>query len=152
VAASIQYRCIQAVHDEIQGLDLDGLASTHVHNRKLPSAERLDYPAVICSLPPGEGEQMVGGLNASEDVGYPVAVTIIAAENRDWSLDTDGDRCCLWREKIILHFHNKRLPGVSEVYHCKVEPRQTIDTEAFMDRNLLVSVLVVRCIARQARV
>jgi hypothetical protein len=153
---SLQCQCIAAVQAEIIGLNLAGLTRAQVYAKKFPTDRNVTLPAVICSLPPNEGEQMVGGLNEREDIGYPVFVTILKAENGGLEIDADMDTTSLWRETIMRHFHDKNPVGqtqnVASVYTCKVEPRQIMDFSAFIDRNVYAGGMVVRCLARQTRV
>lgn len=151
MSTSLQIRCLEAVQSEIQGLALSGLPSAQVYAKKLPTDRDVTLPAVVCSLPGHAPEQLAGGLNQREDVGYPVLVTLIVAENQDLAINADADTHALWREKIVLHFHNQRLTGVSEVFTCKVEPRAIVDMDAFLNRNLLAGSLLVRCLARMPR-
>jgi hypothetical protein len=148
---STQQRCILAVQAAVQGFGLAGLPAEQVVAGKLPLDRNLTLPAVVCSLPADAGEELPGGFNQREDVGYPVQVTILGAENQDNDLNDQSDQLLLWRQDLLLHFHNLRLAGVSEVIYCKVEPRAIVDVAAFLERNLLAGGFVVRCYARQAR-
>lgn len=130
---------------------LTGLASAQVYAKKLPTDRDVTLPCVVCSYPPNEAERMAAGTNQRTDVGLPVQVTILDADNQDLTIGTDAEKMAEWRRSILLHFHGQRLTGVSEVHYCTVEPRQIVDLEAW-NRNINASALVVVCWARQAAV
>lgn len=146
---SQQIQSLQAVAAAIEALALIG--DPTVYQKKLPTDRLTTLPAIVVSLPPGEGEQMLGGLNAREDVGFPVMVTFLIAENANLEIDADADQHSLWREEVIRKFHNQRLAAPPENWTCQVEPRQIIDFDAFINRNTYAGSLVVRCVSRLAR-
>lgn len=153
MASSLLDQCVGAIASEINGLALTNLATAQIYQRKLPTDRGLTLPCVVVSYPPGGGEQILPGTNTTEDIGYPVAVTILAADagNQDLAIDTESDQYALWRETIILHFLNQRLTGVSEIYVCRIEPGTIMDPADFFERNVYAGGFIVRCIARQAR-
>ncbi len=145
-AVELHLRCIEAVQSAIQTMALTGLASAQVYAKKLPTDRDVTLPAVIVSYPPNEGERLAGGVHNKTDVGFPVLVTFLKADNQDMAL-AGAENMALWRRSVLLHFHNERLTGVSEVNYCTVEPRAVIDMEAFTN-NLHAGALVIVCWTR----
>ena len=141
--------CVEGVYADLPSLALSG--SPTIYKKKIPTDRNVTLPAIVCSFPPNESEFMAGGLNATEDIGYPVFLTFLIDGNQNMDLDAAFDTALLWRDTIIRHYHNKRLTGVSFVQYCKVTPRQIIDFDAFMNRNVCAGGVLIQCVGRQTR-
>ena len=89
-------RCLEAIRNDIAALGLTGMSSSHVVTKKIPPDRNIPgLPAIVVSYPGNEGEQMVGGLNQREDVGWPAMITILAEPatgNANVELDAAADR------------------------------------------------------------
>lgn len=150
---AVLYRCLTGVRSRIQGLSLSGIASTSVLIREVPSdryfkSGDIALPGVV--IAPVLGEQMnpLLGTNIRDDVGYPIGVFIVAASNQNLTPAAGNYK---WREQIARAFRNQRLPGVSEVWNCQVEPSAITDPGAWERANLFVSAMTLRFFSREVR-
>lgn len=141
-------QCLEAIQARIQGMSLSGIANSSVVIQKVPSDRNVTRPAIVIGPVGGETVALTSGSNRRDDVGYPVFVGIIAADNQDQ--DTNRGRNLLWREKIRRAFHAQRLPGVSLNYTCGVETRDIVAPDWFASMRF-VSAMVIRCLAREPR-
>lgn len=141
-------QCLEAVQSRIQGLALSGIANSSVVVQKVPSDKNIVRPAVLIGPVGGESIGLPNGSNIRDDIGYPVFVGIVAADNQDQ--EANRARNLLWRQKIRMAFHAQRLPGVSLVYTCGVETRDIVAPDWFASMRFL-SAMVVRCFAREPR-
>ena len=149
---SLQVQIETAIVSSIRDLALVGLASENVQRQLVP----LDRDLVLTALPavrvgPQGREAYDGGTNTADDIAYPVQVLIVARTNQDLSAGSFGDAWLLWREQIARAFHHQRLPSVSDVYDCRVEPQEIVVPSAWLQQNLFVSGLLVWCTARRLR-
>jgi hypothetical protein len=154
---SIHKQALDAIVSIIQGLTLlDGngtqLPTSQVYSRKLPTDRGLVLPAVICSLVPIP-ETIAIATNAQDDIGYPVMVTVVAANNQDLTVE---DWELTWRQTIRDTFRNKRpadlVSALSQpLKWCLWEPAPVLDNTLFQQANLFVSAAVIRVVTREAR-
>ena len=148
MAVELHLRCIDKVHAAIVAMALPSLAAAQVYQKKLPTDRDITLPGIVVSYPPNEGERIEpGGVHNRTTIGFPVCVTFVAADNQDMALGADAEMLAEWRRRVLLHFHDQSLAGVNEVNFCRVEPRATIDMEAF-GRNLHAGALVIVCWTR----
>jgi hypothetical protein len=152
---SVNERCVLAVQARIRGLRLSDLNAASVVVQKVPWARdflganpKYALPGVIIA-PWGE-EQMnpSEGTNLKDDVGYPVLVSIIAADRQ--RLVADFGKYLSWRERIARAFRNQPLPGVDEVISCSIDPGPILQPEAFL-RGVYHSSMTLRFISREPR-
>lgn len=141
-------QCLTAVKARIQGLSLDGIANASVKIHKVPDDSKVTRPAVVIGPAGAETNSLPAGSNRRDDVGYPVFVGIVAADNQDQ--EANRARNFLWRERIRRAFHAQRLPGVPLVFTCGVETRDIVAPDWFASMRF-VSAVVVRCFAREPR-
>ena len=149
---SVHYRCATAIQALIQSLGLTSIDSANIIVRKLDSDRGVDdgtysLPMIVVSTIGLEQNQPA--TNERDDVGYPVMVTILAADNQD--LSTNHDKYLRWREQIARAFRNQNLSAVPEIYTARIEPGPIVSPTAFWDRNTFHSALVVRCMSREVR-
>lgn len=149
---AVLYRCLTGARSRIQGLALSGVANASVVIREVPNARYLQagdvaLPAVV--IAPVLGEQMnpAAGTNVRDDVGYPVGVFLVAASNQNLDPVALNYK---WREQIARAFRNQKLPGVTEVWGCAVEPSAITDPGAW-EKNHFVSAMVLRFASREVR-
>lgn len=152
---SVHFDILTQVKNCIQALTLNGLDVANVKVVKIPWATRifgeersLTYPGILISPLGVEAMNATAGTNASDDVGYPVLVSIFAADQQDFEANLED--YLKWRETIARAFRNQRLDGVSGVYTCIVEPGQVMQPEAFV-RNTWQSTLTLRFFSRETR-
>lgn len=151
---SIHFLLLQAIQARIIAVNLTEVGS-NVLIRKIPTERGHDsstytYPAVIVS--PMGSEQLGGGTNARDDIGYPVLVSILAKNNQDLS-ETNLNKFLLWRELISKAFRGDQqlvTGGDWNAHRTKVEPGPVLSPTAVWNNQYQCS-LTVRCEARQTR-
>lgn len=151
---SIHFLLLQAIQARIIAVNLADVGS-NVLIRKIPTerghdSETYPYPAVIVS--PLGTEQLPGGTNVRDDIGYPVLVSILAKNNQDLS-ETNLNKFLLWRELIAKAFRGDQqlvTGGDWNAHRTKVEPGPVISPSAVWN-NLFQCSLTIRCEARQTR-
>jgi hypothetical protein len=149
----VHQRCLSTVQARIRALALPGLAASSVVVQKLPWARaftdgRYAFPGVIVSPLGAETMPAEAGTNRRDDVGYPVHVSIVAADNQD--LTSHLAMYLLWREKIARAFRNQPLQGVPEIIRCDVEPHRIVLPEEFI-KGIFHSELLLRFVSREPR-
>lgn len=151
---SIMFSLLTDARDRIQNLNLTGVTSSNIVVLTTPEdAERYlpGLPAIMVT--PFGSETIVNfdGTNARDDIGFPVLIAIVDAANRDQS--TDLNQWLLWREDIIdefIHSPAGTTPrGVP--LETMIEPKPIVDIQAWFQKNLFVSALVVRTKVRIER-
>ena len=150
MATSFHLQCVEAMAADIVALGVAGLGEDQVYTRKLPYGRNATLPCVLVSLPLNLGERMVGGDNAREDVQYPVQISFLVVENQDLEADDDFDAVLVWREQLLLHYHNARLSGFASVDRVISEPGQIIDLEHFKAGKLAGNI-IAWCQGRRTR-
>lgn len=152
--SAVHDQCLVAAQARIQALTLAGITSSNIIIRKIPTDRDIggdgtyDFPAIVISPLGIENQPPSGGTNARDDVGYPVLISFLAADNQD--LTTNRERYLKWRETVNRAFRSQRLTGVSEVYICRVQPGPIVSPAAFW-KNVYHSSLLVQCISRETR-
>lgn len=151
--SSTHYQCVESAHARILLLTLPGLSNDDIQIRKLPIDREwedgtFNYPGIIVSSMGAESQSPQQGTNVRDDIEYPVFVSILAAENQD--LVANHDRYLIWRQRINKAFRQQKLPGVSCVVQCKVQPFPIKSTNAFFN-NVHHSSLLIRCVSRETR-
>lgn len=151
MADSVLKSILDQVQADIRSLNLADIDAGNIQVIKVFSnvEERLPtLPGVLIAPLDGESINRGGGTNNRDDVGYPIAVGMFAADSD--SQTENYDRNLLWRERIRRKFVNQRLSGVPSVYTCVAEPRQIVDPQRWLSRNLWMSTLVLRFLSREA--
>jgi len=149
---SVHYDCMTAVKSGIEALALAGLSEASILVRKVPidwdfrTGPRL--PGVLIAPLGSETVAPNAGTNARDDVGYPVAVAILDADNADAT--ANHERYLAWRQSILRKFRHQPLGAVAGVYTCLVEPDAITVPEAFLKHHF-VSAFVLRFISREER-
>jgi hypothetical protein len=109
----------------------------------------IQYP---CLLLMGNGtEQVLGGTNLSDDIGYPVAVFFF-----DRRAPEDGSNKRVWkqwRQAVRNAFIMQRLAGVDLVYKTLWEPGAIIDPAAMkaVEYQAMVGSMTLRFVTRELR-
>lgn len=147
---SVYGQCLEKVRQEIEGLNLYGLdPSEKPVVRKHPGDNnKLRKGITISPGNPVEGR----GTNASDDIGYPVSVTILKAGNG--SLLDHIDRQMFWKEEIRKHFSRRRLTGLTikggSFLECVVRDGEAFDPKLF-ENATDASTLLILCWTREPR-
>lgn len=149
---AVHYRCLTAIQADVQALALTAIPGANVVVRWLPRLREqegnviADPTPLVVIAPPGP-EMMLGGLNTTDDIGYPC---IVAFFDKDPDLANNMSRNLLWRELAINSLREQRLAGVPEVEKVEIIPDAVVDLAAWREQYW-VSAFVARCIARQTR-
>lgn len=145
-AEAMLYRALGAIKTRIDALTLSPTPTVDV--RWLPRAKNGDeYPLI--AVTPVSSESFPGIMTTQDDIGLPVAVTILDALNQDPTLNLN--RNALWRQTILSALRYQRLAGVPEGYILNPEPGMIVSPGMFDAQNLLFSPLFFRLITRTVR-
>lgn len=154
-ADSVLDRCLNAIQGKIQGLTLAGLdtppgdlTAGQVYAKPAIDLNKLqvDLPAVFVT--PGGSEAIEGMVSGLDDIGYPVAVTIVDRWSPTYT--PPAPTYYKWREQIHRALRFQRLPGVIEVYTVKPEPRAIVEWKT-LEFNTFYCGILFRCISREGR-
>lgn len=145
--AALRTRIITAIRDRVLLLDLQDIAPTKVLIRNSVDDPAQSFPSLII-VRDAVPDQMLGGTNARDDIGYPVQ--LLCQDQGNWGHNAPMAKWDLWREKIDDAFRNQRLPGVTEVYTCTIEPAVVAEPIPKLYAGTAVA-LTVRAIARKTR-
>ena len=156
-ATSIKSQILAAVAVRIQSLNLANIATASIVVKKLPISRYLEsaspnpiaLPAVIVADVAPENMPPRGTCQL-DDVDYPIQVSLIEVDNQESTVQANHDQHLLWRETIEQAFRFQRLPGVTTVINCTVEPSAPIDQGAWM-KNYYASALTLRFTSREPR-
>lgn len=150
---STHYQILEAVQSRIIAVNLDEVGA-NVLIRKIPTERGNDdstysYPVIMVS--PMGTEQLRGGTNMRDDVGYPVLISILAKNNQDLT-DTNLNKFLLWRERLSSAFRgDQQLQLTSlQVHKTNVEAGPVLSPTAVWNNQFQCS-LTIRCEARQVR-
>jgi len=161
VNETVHFEILQAVRQAITDLDVPLIPKEQIYLRRIPTDRQATLPAVI--IAPIGIETLPPSTNASDDIGFPVLISLVNGVNKDQTalpseraakdLTMEVSEVELeWRQKVRRAFHNKRLPGMEQrVYRCTVEPQAILDLPLYRDADLVVSSLIVRCFVREQR-
>ncbi len=150
---SLYMRCLLATQATIQGLSLEGILASNIVLQKVPWARDFtqglrDFPGILITPAGAESMPTTAGTNQSDEVVYPVQVTILAADNGQIA-EMIGTYL-LWRETIAKAFRHRRLDGVNEVYDCSMQPQHVVALDA-STKGLFQSSIVLQFVARELR-
>ena len=149
---AILFDILSAVKAAIEGRGLVGLGSANIIIQKVPSNRPADLPAqqfpCITIAPYGaEGLDPAAGTTSRDDVVYKVVVAIIAADNGDQ--EAHFNQHLTWRQSIRQLFHDQPLAALC--FSVQVRPLDIVDRDAWFQRNVFASGLVLHCFSREPR-
>lgn len=124
-----------------------GLSVEGVHEQWADSELNLTYPCIVCSIADGR-ETDESRLNATNDIGYPVRVSIL--DRRDPTDQSKTSDYLLWRQKIVRAFHGEQLVGPHENVICRVEFESVANPE-LPKFQYLAAELTIRGVCREVR-
>jgi hypothetical protein len=147
---------LQAVANRIRRLNLAEIPENQVAVLKTFTPEVIEalpgLPAVVVSLPAKGQVSDEGGTNERDDFGYPVQISLVARDDQDNAETVRFDRHVAWQERIRRALHRRALPEAGCVFTSRMESQQPLDPSPWRQRNLWVSVMVVRFVSRESRV
>jgi len=149
---SLLFNILNQVQSAIAGRGLAGLAAGNILVQKVPGNRPADLPAPplpsIVIAPYGrERLDPQAGTTSRDDIVYRVLVVILAADNGDQA--TGFDQYLTWRESIRHLFHDQPLAALC--FTVQVEPLDVVDRDAWYQRNVFASGLILNCFSREPR-
>lgn len=147
---------IDAAVAALRALTFAGIESSKIVGLQVLTDEKSAVSAIpavlVCPLG-AESMSPEAGTNASDDIGYPIAVVFLAASNDAHTGNRDAR--LLWRERAVDHFIRNRmavtLPAGSHLIDQFIEPQNAIDPGSWFQKQLFLSAFVVRCVVRKQR-
>jgi hypothetical protein len=109
----------------------------------------LQLPCIIIT-PPRLTASATAGVNTSDDYGKPCLVTMVMSDRQEPTLQLNLSPMSMWQQIVMRAFQNQRLPGVSEVVICHVEPAEAVIPVAW-GRQVLASAVLLRFTSREPR-
>jgi hypothetical protein len=149
---AILFDILTQVQTAIAGRNLAGIGGANILVQKVPGNRPADLPAqqfpCIVIAPYGAEEvDPLAGSTSRDDVVYRVQIAILAADNGDQS--ANFNQYLTWRESIRHLFHDQPLGSLC--FSVQVQPLEVVDREAWYQRNLFASGLVLKCYSRETR-
>ena len=142
---SNHFDTISAIKSIIDGLSLPGLTGGSVIQEVATYHDGI-VPLPFVSISPYGPEELGDELNDRDGAYYGVLVAIIAKPSVN-NLETRLG----WRQKLRRNLNNRSLNQLGQNYKLTVEPGNTIEPEAWFDRNAFVSSLIVRAYFQEPR-
>jgi hypothetical protein len=149
---AILFDILNAVQTGIAGRGLTGISASNVLVQKAPGNRASDLPAqqfptIVIASCGSEGLDPAAGTTSRDDVVYRVLVAILAADNSDQQ--ANFNQYLTWRQSIRQLFHDQPLAGLC--FRVQVEPLEIVDRDAWFQRNVFASGLVLHCFSREPR-
>ena len=101
-------------------------------------------------LPEPEEQNSDQGLNALDDVVYPVLALLVLPDNQEPTLAANLPTNLGWRQKLNRAFRQQRLAGAATIIDTTVQPRAIADPQGWV-ANYYVSALSFRFTSREPR-
>lgn len=149
---AVLFDILYAIKTNIEARALVGIASANITVQKVAGNRPADlpaqqYPCIVIAPYGSEVVDPAAGTTARDDVVYKVVVAILAADNGDQ--EAHFNQYLTWRESIRRLFHDQPLAGLC--FRVEVRPLDVVDREAWFQRNVFVSSLVLHCFSREGR-
>jgi len=170
MANSTYYAILEAVHTKIVQLSLTAIPAANIQLAKTEHFRETVEPGLpgIHVMPaPVETILVNEGTTCRDDIGYPVTVLMMDSDRQDTGsgLPADAipgtqdqehrfDEKLHWRQKIRKAFINQRLTlatGYPNVLRCTIEPLEVVRRNDWLEANIWIGGLVVRCWTREDR-
>ncbi len=146
-STSVHERCLSAIEDRLSDLVMVGNPNANIYKYLVPRDETISLPCIMLTLE-GERETQPGTLTGTDDIGYPIGVSIL--DRNDQRDTTNRAKYLLWRQQISRALRHQRLAGVPEIFTVNVEPRAVVDPQ-LPHFAYFVTGLVARCMSREVR-
>jgi len=149
---AILFDILNAVQAGIVGRGLAGVSPLNVLVQKVAGTRPADlpvqqFPAIVIAPYGAEGLDPGAGTTSRDDVVYKVLVAIVAADDGDQQ--ANFNQYLTWRQSIRLLFHDQPLSTLC--FSVQVEPLDIVGRDAWLQRNVYASGLVLKCFSREAR-
>jgi len=149
---AILFDILNAVRAAIAGRGLADISAANILVQKVPGNRAADlpaqqFPAIVIAPWRAEGLDPQAGTTSRDDVVYKVLVAILAADDGDQA--ANFNQYLAWRQSIRLLFHDQPLTTLC--FSVQVEPLDIVDRDAWLQRNVFASGLVLKCFSRETR-
>src|SRR5579872_584335 len=149
---AILFDILNQVKAAVESRGLVGIGTANVIVQKVPANRPTDLPAqqfpCITIAPYGrERLDPQAGTTSRDDVVYRIVVAILAADNGDQA--AHFNQYLAWRQSIRQLFHDQPLANLC--FRVEVEPLEIVDRDAWLQRNLFASALILNCFSRETR-
>lgn len=141
------YLALEDVQRQVRELRLPQLDEGQVYVRWVFTDRNVTLPSV--QVVPFGTEIISGATNLSEDIGYPIAVGIVAAQNQD--LEANLELFLGWRWRLIRKFRTARFKRFERSMGVEIEAMSVVDPAVWSEANLFVSAIVLRVTNRETR-
>lgn len=142
---SNHFDAMTSIKSIIDGLSIQGLVGGTVI-QEVATYHDGTVPLPFISISPYGPEQLGDELNDRDGAYYGVLVAIIAKPSVS-NLETRLG----WRQTLRRNLNNRSIGHLGENYKLTVEPGNTVEPQAWFDRNAFVSGLVVRAFFQELR-
>ena len=105
------------------------------------------FPCIVIAPYGPEGLDPHAGTTSRDDVVYKIVVAILAADNGE--REAHFNQYLTWRQSLRQQFHDQ--PLASLCFTVQVQPLDIVDRDAWLQRNLFASGLVLNCFSREPR-
>jgi hypothetical protein len=140
--------CRDAVAEALAGLDL-GVPVHALDDLDVPTLPSLPFIGVVCVGP--EQDRPEWASNVSDGLGLPVAVGLFGVGVVGGEKSPGTTDLTLFRRRVHVTFHNKRLTGVAEVGYCEVNGNSRIWDPQDPKFQAISTELVVTAVGRFPR-
>lgn len=158
MANAVLFDILTAVRADIVALNLPQIGDAGIVIQKVPANRLKDLPATrypCILIAPFGAETIESASNLRDDVTYPVLVCILASEKNEAEQPQDQQQqnfnlYLTWREEIRKSFSNQRLTSTL-CHKVESQPLPIADREAWFERNIFASGMILKCTSRESR-
>ena len=149
---AILFDILNTIKSAIEARGLVGIGSANILVQKVPGNRAADlptqqFPSIVIAPYGSEGLDPQAGTTSRDDVVYKVILAILAADNGDQ--EAHFNQYLSWRQSLRQLFHDQPLAALC--FRVEVQPLDIVDRDAWFQRNVFASALVLKCYSREAR-
>jgi hypothetical protein len=152
MANAVLFDILHAIKSAIEARNLTGIASANILVQKVAGNRAADlpaqqFPSIVIAPYGAEGLDPQAGTTSRDDVVYKVLLAILAADNGDQ--EAHFELYLSWRQSLRQLFHDQPLAALC--FRVEVQPLDVVDRDAWFQRNIYASALVLKCFSREPR-
>lgn len=149
---AVLYDILTQIKTAIVARALVGIDSANCLVQKVPGNRAADlpgqqFPCIVIAPYGPEQLDALAGSTSRDDVVYRVIVAILAADNGDQ--EAHLNQYLTWRQSLRQLFHDQPLGNLC--FSVQVKPLDVVDRDAWQQRNLFASALILNCFSREPR-
>ena len=149
---AILFDVLAALQSAIVARGLTGISAPNVVVQRAAGNRAADlpaqqFPSIVIAPYGAERLDPSAGTTSRDDVVYKVLVAIMAADNGDQQ--SNFNQYLTWRQSLRQLFHDQ--PLASLCFRVEVAPLDVVDRDAWFQRNVFASGLVLHCYSREPR-